>query len=209
MLSSLAYDRSLSLDAGSSVVGLTDLLRMDAAALALISHDVALIPDSALAAPTPCTGWTITDLLRHMNERHAAVARMLLPPLPAVEADPRGDFARIVACWTVVVEQAGEILDLPRQGPQPTRRVLGIHVVDMLTHRWDLARALDRPLALPAGLAEAALPLARANTAPGSPLNGPGGAYRPSLPEEPTDSAMDRIVALLGRSPRWTRPAPG
>src|SRR5206468_10943882 len=99
---------------------------------------------------------------------------------------PRGDFARITARWMLAVEQAGEILDLPRLGPQPTQAILGIHAVDMLAHRWDLARALDRPLALPAGLAEAALPLARANTAPGNPLNGPGGAYRPPLPDEPT-----------------------
>jgi uncharacterized protein (TIGR03086 family) len=190
-------------------VGLADLLRMDAVALALISHDVALIPDSALAAPTPCAGWTVADLLRHMNERHDAVTRMVLPSLPAVGDDPRGDFARIAARWTVAVEQTGEILDLPRMGPQPTQRILGIHAVDMLVHRWDLARALQLPLAVPAGLAEAALPLARANTAPGSPLNGPGGAYRPPVAEQPTDSTMDRIVALLGRDPRWTRPDPG
>ncbi|WP_345459927.1 hypothetical protein [Actinoallomurus oryzae] len=81
--------------------------------------------------------------------------------------------------------------------------MLGIHLVDMLAHRWDLARALGTSPVVPERLTDAALPLARANTAPGSPLNGPGGVYRPPFAAE-AGSAMDRIVALLGRNPRWS-----
>jgi uncharacterized protein (TIGR03086 family) len=184
-------------------VDLADLLRLDATALALIGHDVALIPDSAMANPTPCEGWTVADLLRHMNERHDAVARTVLPPLDRESDDPRADFARITARVMAVFE-TNETVNIPWRGPEPTARVLGIHVVDMLVHRWDLARALETSPAVPAGLAEAVLPLARANTAPGSPLNGPGGVYRPPVAEDPANSPMDTIVALLGRDPRWS-----
>lgn len=142
----------------------TDLLRLDATALALIGHDVALITDSALTEPTPCQG------------------------------------------WTVALQTVGPTLDLPSRGPVSTEWVLGVHTVDMLVHRWDLARALQTPLTVPAALAETVLPLARANTAPGSPLNQPGGAYRPPFDGDPTDSVMDAIVALLGRDPRWAPP---
>lgn len=185
---------------------MTDLLRLDATALALIGHDVALIPDSALANPTPCDGWTVADLLRHMNERHDAVAQTVLAPRDSEDADPRDDFARSAARWLAALDATGQTVTIPWRGPIPTELVLGIHIVDMLVHRWDLSRALRTTLVTPARLAETALPLARANTAPGSPLNGPDGAYRPPFTEDPANSVMDTIVALLGRDPHWSRP---
>ncbi|NDU77463.1 maleylpyruvate isomerase family mycothiol-dependent enzyme [Actinomadura sp. DSM 109109] len=186
---------------------MTDLLSLDATAVALMGHDVALIPDAAMGAPTPCEGWTVTDLLRHMNERHEAIARTALPPVDPA-GDPRADFALVAARCLAVLERAGETVTMPRLGPLPTEWVLGIHAVDMLVHRWDLARALRTTPAVPSRITEAALPLARANTAPGSPLNGPGGAYRPPLAEDPSRPAIDNIAALLGRDPRWSPPAP-
>jgi uncharacterized protein (TIGR03086 family) len=183
-----------------------DLYRLDATALALLGHDVALVPDDAMANPTPCDGWTVTDLLNHMNERHEAIARVALPPLE-VNGDPRDGFARIAARCLAVLEEAGETVDLPQRGPTPTRMVLGVHAVDMLVHRWDLARALGTVPSVPSRLTDAVLPLARANTAPGSPLNGPGGVYRPSLAEDPARPAIDNLAALLGRDPGWAPPA--
>ncbi|MFD0539796.1 maleylpyruvate isomerase family mycothiol-dependent enzyme [Actinomadura luteofluorescens] len=147
---------------------MTDLLDLDATALALIGHDVALIPDAALADPTPCEGWTVADLLHHMNERHEAIARTALPPLEPA-GDPRDGFALTAARCLAVLERAGETVTMPRLGPLSTAWVLGIHAVDMLVHRWDLARALRTTPATPSRITEAALPLARANTAPGSP----------------------------------------
>lgn len=182
---------------------MSDLLRLDATALALIGHDVALIPDAAMADPTPCDGWTITDLLHHMNERHEAIARTELPPFEA-DGDPRDDFARIAARCLAVLERAGETVLLPWLGQVPTELVLGVHAVDMLVHRWDLARALGTAPAVPPRLTEIALPLARTNTAPGSPLNAPGGVYAPPLAEDPSRPAIDNLAALLGRNPTWS-----
>lgn len=188
-------------------VTLADVQRWDATALILLGHDVAMIPDSALANPTPCEGWAVLDLLRHMNERHDAVAQTMLPALDGVSDDPRDDFARIAARWTVTFEQVGPTMDHPRRGRQlSTEWVLGVHFVDMLVHRWDLASALGTSLTVPAKLTAAALPLAQDNTAPGSPLNGPGGDYRKPFAHESADSTMDTIVALLGRNPRWPAP---
>jgi hypothetical protein len=74
----------------------------------------------------------------------------------------------------------------------------------MLVHRWGLASALGTSLTVPATLTAAALPLAQANTARDSPLNGPGGDdYRQAFARDSADSTMDTIVALLGRNPRW------
>lgn len=105
----------------------------------------------------------------------------------------------------MTLEQAGDTVNVPRRGGhRPTEWILGVHVVDMLVHRWDLAAALGAPLIVPAPLTESALPLARANTAPGSSLNGPGGDYRQPFALDAGNSTMDTIVALLGRAPRWS-----
>ncbi|WP_412515384.1 TIGR03086 family protein [Actinomadura madurae] len=185
---------------------MTDLLAFDATALALLGHDVALVPDAAMKNPTPCEGWTVADLLHHMNEEHEALARAQLPPIE-VTGDPRDAFARIAARCLAAFERAGETVDLPKYGPIPTETVFGVHGVDMLVHRWDLARALGDTPTVPTRLAEIALPLARTSTAPGSPLNGPGGVYRPPLPEDPARPAIDNLAALLGRDPAWS-PSP-
>ncbi|WP_203597129.1 hypothetical protein [Actinomadura bangladeshensis] len=124
-----------------------------------------------------------------------------------MNGDPRDGFARIAARCLAVLEEAGETVGLPQRGPTPTRMVLGVHAVDMLVHRWDLARALGTAPDTPARLTDVALPLARANTAPGSPLNAPGGVYHPSLAEDPDRPAIDNIAALLGRDPGWAPPA--
>ncbi|AVH21783.1 TIGR03086 family metal-binding protein [Nocardia cyriacigeorgica] len=182
----------------------TDLLSLDATAVMLIGHDIAALDDAELDLPTPCTGWTIADLIAHMNERHAAVIAATGTPVPTPAGDPRDAFAVIAAHWVTAMEQTGAIVTLPRAGTLPTEQVLSIHFVDMLVHRWDIARALGISPETPARLTEIALPIARSITAPGSPLNGPNGVYHPSLAENPTRPAMDNIAALLGRDPHHT-----
>ncbi|MFE5458473.1 maleylpyruvate isomerase family mycothiol-dependent enzyme [Nocardia sp. NPDC056564] len=182
---------------------MTDLLRLDATALALIAHDVATVADADMDAPTPCAGWTVADLIGHMNERHEAVIASILGPIDDQADNPRDDFARTSARWVVAMEQAGDVVNLPQRGPLATDTVLSVHFVDMLVHRWDLSRALSRPCPVPERLTDSALPIARSITAPGSALNGPDGVYRPRVEPGGPLPALDTIAALLGRDPRW------
>ncbi|MBF6059481.1 maleylpyruvate isomerase family mycothiol-dependent enzyme [Nocardia terpenica] len=185
---------------------MSELLRLDAAALALLGHDVVTVSDAELSAPTPCTGWTVADLIDHMNQRHEAVIATVLAPLDDHADNPRDDFARTAARWVVAMEQAGDRVTLPDRGPITRERLLPIHFLDMLVHRWDLCRALSRPYPVPDRFLAVALPTARAITGPDSEFHGPGGAYE--LPVE-TNSAlpvMDSLAALLGRDPSWEPP---
>jgi uncharacterized protein (TIGR03086 family) len=186
---------------------LRDLLRLDAAALALICHDVVTVADAELEAPTPCPGWTVADLIDHMNERHQAFLTPEFTPLDLRAEGQRDGFAQVAARWVVAMEQAGEVVHLPGRGPAATDWVLSVHLVDMLTHRWDLTRALGRPCPVPERLTTAALPLARSITAPDSGPPGRHGAYLPPRPDDPARTAMDTVVALLGRDPHWQPPA--
>lgn len=183
---------------------MTARLRLDATALALMGYDVAMIPDEALGNETPCEGWTVEDLVRHMNEQHQAVIATVLTDVETGTDDARADFARIAARWVVALEQAGETVTVPKVGRAlPAEHVLAVHFVDMLVHRWDLAHALGRQCLVPNSLTDIALPIARSMTGPDSTLSGPGGVYRRSLPEDPDLPPVNNLAALLGRNPQW------
>lgn len=183
---------------------MSDLFQLDAAAVTLTGHEVLMVPAASRAAPTPCSGWDVLDLVRHMNDQHEAVAAGVLPAPNGLSGDPVADFPRYAARWLVALDQAGDTVHVPMIGGEvPVERVLAVHLVDMLVHRWDLLSALglDRPT--PDELVRAALPVARSMTGPESPLSGPDGVYSPPLPEEPGLSPLQNLAALLGRDPRW------
>jgi uncharacterized protein (TIGR03086 family) len=78
-----------------------------------------------------------------------------------------------------------------------------MHLVDSVAHGWDLARTLDLPYKPDAEALSASLVLAEQIPNEGREERG---AFAPSL-DVPTDASdLDRFLALLGRSPGWTRP---
>jgi hypothetical protein len=52
-----------------------DIYALDAAALHRLRGDVANLSDAVLGLPTRCDGWTVEDLIQHMNaERDVCTA---------------------------------------------------------------------------------------------------------------------------------------
>jgi uncharacterized protein (TIGR03086 family) len=177
---------------------------LNAAALGLITHDVVATVDEAMTRDTPCAGWTVADLIQHMNDEHEAIIQTVLGPLDTRAEDPREDFPVIAARWTLALELAGPTVMIPKAGAAlATDQVRAIHFVDMLVHRWDLARATGRDSDIDPGLAETALPIARSVTAPSNPYGLVGLAYRAPEPEAPEGRPIDNLAALLGRNPSW------
>lgn len=185
------------------------LQSLNAAALALITHDVVTTPDEAMTNPTPCTGWTVADLLRHMNDEHEAIIQTVLEPLERRSEDPREDFSVIAARWVLALIQAGPDVMVPKAGAAiATEQVRAIHFVDMLVHRWDLAKATDRNTEIDSRLADSALSIARPVVGPSNPYGLVGLVYNQPKPEAPTRRPIDNLAALLGRNPDWTAPTP-
>ncbi|WIM87769.1 TIGR03086 family metal-binding protein [Candidatus Mycobacterium wuenschmannii] len=172
-----------------------------------------------LARPTPCTGWDLAELLAHMTVQHlgfAAAARGngaqvgLWDPETVraqVLADPAGAYAAAAA--DVLDAFAGDVLEAPFRLPElapdapfPGAMAIGFHYIDYVVHGWDVARSLRRGYELPADVLAAALPLA---------LFVPDGDFRavanapfgPAVAASDSGSDLDRIVAHLGRAPRW------
>ena len=130
-----------------------------------------------LDRPTPCAGWDLADLLAHMTVQHygfAAAARgggadlatwQPTTVADAVAADPGGAYAK-AAADVLDAFTADDVLDatfaLPEFGADaavPGAMAIDFHFVDYVVHGWDVARSIDAPFELPAGVISAVLPL--------------------------------------------------
>lgn len=155
------------------------------------------LDDDRRARPTPCTGWSVADLLDHLDvvaTGFTALARGTEGdgrhrPLPDA-LDEMAVAWRDPAAWTGT---AGA------PGPELPRATWGrIGLTELLVHTWDLARALGRPLpALPDDLLRVALDhvLVFVPRAPLPELWGTPVAVAPDAP------LWDRLVGGTGRTP--------
>ncbi|MGK5629367.1 TIGR03086 family metal-binding protein [Streptomyces sp. URMC 123] len=121
------------------------------------------VPEAAWGDPTPCAEWTVRQLVEHMirgSRLYTALLRggdsaRFLADLDrdVVDGDPVTAYRDAVAECRAAFRAAGAldgIVDYPF-GPVPGRQLLGLYVVDAITHTWDLARAvrLDERLHAP------------------------------------------------------------
>ncbi len=128
------------------------------------------------SAPTPCTDWTVRQLVNHLIGMNRVFAALLAdqPPPPRPSADH--------------VEH----------GPLGTAtgaERLQIRLYDLLAHGWDLAQATGQPADLPDDLAEQSLAFARTQLT-GQARPGRFGPARIVAEQAP---AIERLAAFLGR----------
>ena len=88
----------------------------------------------------------------------------------------------------------------------PGRQAVSFHFIDYVVHSWDVARSLGLAVRFPPEVLAAALPVAEA-VPRGDARLAPGSAFAPAL-TGPGGSPLDRIIAVLGRSPGWRPPEP-
>ena len=173
-----------------------------------------------LNRPTPCTGWSLLDLLAHMTVQHrgfAAAARgsgadaEVWRPENArasVVAHPAGtyaDAARDVLDAFAADGVSEATFALPDFGPGatfPGSVAMDFHFIDYVVHGWDVAATLGIPYALPADVVTAALPVALF-VPDGDYRCTDGAAFGPAVDVEGADG-LERILRHLGRRPEWS-----
>ncbi|MGH8993161.1 MAG: TIGR03086 family metal-binding protein [Acidimicrobiia bacterium] len=169
-----------------------------------------------LGKSTPCAEWNVGELIAHLvgvNEVFAAAVRGEDPRSASEEDllgdDPAGAYRRsveeAVAAWGQpdVLEQT---LHLPF-GHMPAAFAIGIHFIDNLVHRWDLATATGQDHLLNSESAGLALQMCQQNFAamPAEQVRGPGKPFGDIVDWPDEAPVHERLVAFLGRHPHGGR----
>lgn len=171
------------------------------------------VPDDALDRPTPCTDYTVGDLLDHIggSARAFAAAAAKAP----FDGAPSGSAARVGPDWRArIVRDLEDVAEAWRNpdawtgmtaagGVDLPAEVAGVVALDELViHGWDLATATGQP----AGYDGPGLEAVHANVQHFRDA-GVDGLFGP-LVEMPDDAPLfDRILGLAGRDPAWEPPA--
>ncbi|MER5393867.1 TIGR03086 family metal-binding protein [Saccharopolyspora sp. NPDC002686] len=172
-------------------------------ALEAVGHLVSGIREGQWSNPTPCTDWTVEDLVNHLVDVNLAVAASLThqaPPEPGtrhLNSTPVEVYVRSSGAVQAAFDQP-QALELIYQGPfgeTTGAALLLVRMADLLTHGWDLARATGQPVDLPEDLAEQALTfVSRQFTEPVR-----NGRFDPAQAISEDAPAIDRLAAFLGR----------
>jgi uncharacterized protein (TIGR03086 family) len=178
-------------------------------ALAWTSARIAAVPVDGLDGPTPCSPWTLEDLLDHT----IGSLTMLVDAVAESAATERSDavdggapgsttWDRAIAdladrsrvAWAApgVMERS---MELP-MGTMPAPIVAGSILVEALVHGWDISQASGEAAAIPDALALPTLEFARQAIADADR----GDNFASDLGRGET--ASDQLVAFLGRTPR-------
>lgn len=131
--------------------------------LAYARGGLARITPDRLGDPTPCAGWDLGALLRHMDDgldafTEAATGSVALTP---TDGAPRLASIQAKACallgwWCEHPPADVRIGDLP----MPSTLLVGTAALEITIHGWDVHQALGTGQDVPAGLAEELLPVA-------------------------------------------------
>lgn len=155
-----------------------------------------------LTDPTPCSEWTVQNLLDHLADGTAYLAAALgrpdaSVPNPATAEDLAVGFA---SCRQLLQDPANlehrsmSPLGFEWSGMEATAGTF----MDVLIHTWDLATATGQDPQLDPELVDACV----AMFLPDMPERGrAGGIVGPAVEVGPNASAQDRLLGAMGRTP--------
>ncbi len=195
-------------------VNINELRTFDALATRTSLDLASRLAPADLSKPTPCAAWTLYGLLAHMASQHngfAASANGDGDPVHwksiSLGDDPiatyRASVDRVLGAFAVS-DIADRKFPLPEFSTETTftaEQALTFHFVDYVVHSWDVARTLGLPVRFEKDLLDAAIGIAE-SVPSGELREVPGAPFSAPVATEGV-SGLDKVVALLGRSPSW------
>jgi len=179
----------------------------DLARAAHVTGDlVAGVGDDQWGRPTPCTDWTVRDLVNHLVGGHLRFAAALSgeepPPDAARRADHLGEdpaAAYLASAKTVLAAFRSpgameRVIAVPI-GSVPGSVALHLSLVEALVHGWDLAHATNQQFRADEEVAEQELQFTQAQLSRVPPGHSP---FQPPQPVAEDAPAVDRLAGLLG-----------
>ena len=157
--------------------------------------------------PSPVADWTARDVVRHLVEWLppflASGSSARLPAVPPVDDDPVGAWqAHVGAVQALLDDPATAELTLsnPHIGQLPLDRAIDqFYTSDVFMHTWDLARATGQDDRLDPEFCALLL----AGMEPIEDLIRSSGQYGPRVPVTGDADTQARLLAFIGRDPRW------
>ncbi len=182
--------------------------------LDLLRNAAALINDANREAPTPCSEWTVTQVLQHaLGDQLAWAAAIGVGTGPSENPftpsgrleDSIDDLTKLAldtatTAWARVRNDDDAVPTPLPQGAFPAPTAAAACALDAAVHAWDITVALGQPGPLPHELAVQLLPAARAIVEPLRQF----GAYASALPPRTEDDHAAELLRYLGRDPQWT-----
>jgi uncharacterized protein (TIGR03086 family) len=176
-------------------------------ALAAFGDRVHAVGPDDWGRPTPCTDWTVRDLVNHLTVEQLWVPHLLrggtIPELgDALDGDQLGTDP--VARWNEAAKEAssdfGEVGALDRTvhlsyGHTPALDYCREMTFDLTVHTWDLARAIGADERIDEDLVRAGLVFVRPRI---EELDDSGLFGAPVIPP-PDATAFEQLLALTGR----------
>ena len=178
---------------------------------------VAGVDPASWAVPTPCEGWTATQVLQHAAGDQLGFASVItgepgptenpfapsgvLEGSPSELLEPALDAA--ARAWGSV-DPAAPSAPTPLPQPDLAPEVgAGACALDAAVHAWDIAVATGQPSPLDPALSRTLLAVATQIVEPLRPY----GAYAPALDPVEGDEDVAALLRYLGRDPGWSASA--
>lgn len=173
-----------------------------AVAMSGFVHVVAKLEPRHWDQPTPCTDWSVFDVVDHvvagdrfttltLNGSALAAASEAARGLDSQHPNVEEQVEDAAAAARLAFEGSLDRIVEHRVGPVSARRVLGFRIIDQLGHTWDIATATGLPAILDPGALAVGVDVARSEraTLEGSPNFA-------TVPGEP-DLAGDPLTTFL------------
>ena len=173
----------------------SDSVRVLSRALDQAGDVLARVHPDQLDRPTPCTEWTVGQLVDHLVADPGNFVQMMRGEQPDWSAEP----AAVPENWTSRFRAAGD--DLIHVWHQLGDREAPLspdwQTAEFAAHTWDLATALGlETLSLDAEVAERGLVFVRANLT----AENRGPAFGPEQDAGPGAGPYEQLAAFTGRS---------
>ena len=182
----------------------TEISELLDAAAPVITGVVRDVRDDQLDSPTPCTDYTVRDLLNHLLQvvtnfqalAHRKDVDWTVNP-DRLTGDWRAEFAGDVRTVAGVWSDPA-VLDGVSPGMGLPQRTVGLMlVVDLVVHGWDLATATGQPYDPPAALVAAGAEFVDEMGEMGRKM----GAFGPEVEAPAGAGELAKLIARTGRHP--------
>ena len=162
---------------------------------------LANVSSDQLGAPTPCSEWTVSDLIEHViggNEHVTIWSGSNEEPPARPDGAVSAHRATAAAAQEIFARPDGMSMTFkPPFAEIPGQLFIGMRTSDVLTHAWDLATATGQSTDLDPELAAEQLAAVRAFVGP--QFRGPGQPFGDEQPCSSGRTPADQLAAFLGR----------